>query len=68
MIILGIVLLLLVWLVAPIVPLPDPIWPLLHAGGVILLVLGIILLILAFLGMNIGPGIGQPRGSRRFYY
>ena len=68
MIIVGIVLLLICWLVAPSVPLPDPIWPLIHAGGVILLVVGFILLILSFITGGVGPGIGRPVGGRRFYW
>jgi len=68
MIILGIVLLLIWWLVAPIFPLPDPIWPLVHAGGIIFLVIGIILFILSMIGHPIGRGIGPERSGRRFWY
>jgi hypothetical protein len=68
MIILGIVLLLIVWLVAPAVPLPSPIWELIHAAGVILLVIGVILLILSFITGGVGPGIGRPVGGRRYYW
>lgn len=68
MIILGIVLLLIVWLVAPAVALPSPIWELVHAAGVILLVVGIIFLILSFVGHPIGRGIGTgPRGGRYWW-
>jgi hypothetical protein len=67
-IILGIVLLLIVWLIAPTVPLPPPIWELVHAAGVILLVVGIILLVLSLIGHPIGSGIGPERNGRRFWY
>lgn len=68
MIILGIVLLLLVWLLAPAVPLPPPIWELIHAAGIILLVVGIILFILSLVGHPIGRGVGTgPRGSRYWW-
>jgi len=67
-IILGVVLLLIVWLIAPSVPLPDPIWPVVHGAGVIFLVVGILLFILSFFGHPIGRGIGSgPRGSRYWY-
>lgn len=68
MIILGIVLLLIVWLVAPSLPLPDPIWPLVHAAGVILLVVGVIFFLLSFVGHPIGRGLGTgPRGGRYWW-
>lgn len=68
MIILGIVLLLLDWLLAPIVPLPYPIWELVHVVGVILLVIGIIFLILSLVGHPIGNGLGPARNGRRYWY
>lgn len=68
MIILGVVLLLLDWLLAPILPLPYPIWELVHVAGVILLVVGFIFLILGFFGYAPGPGIGRPVNGRRFYW
>lgn len=68
MIILGIVILLLCWLLAPIVPLPYPIWELAHVVGVILLVVGVIFLILSFIGHPIGRGIGRPVNGRTYWY
>lgn len=68
MIIVGVILLLLAYFIGPIIPLPYPIWELVHAGGVILLIIGVILLILSFLGFAPGPGFGPARNGRKFYY
>jgi hypothetical protein len=66
MIILGIVLLLIAYFIAPVVPLPDPIWPLVHAVGVIALIVGVILLLLSFFGVPLGRGL-VTRGNRRYW-
>lgn len=66
MIILGIVLLLIAYFIAPVVPLPDPIWPLVHAVGVIALIVGVILLLLSLLGVRVGRGV-YTRGNRTFW-
>lgn len=68
MIILGIVLLLLWWFLAPVVPLPPPIWELVHAFGWIFIIVGAILWLLSFLGHPVGRGVGTgPRGGRYWW-
>lgn len=68
MIILGLVLLLAWWFIAPAVPLPPPIWELVHGAGWILIIVGVILWVLAYFGHGIGRGVGTgPRGGRYWW-
>lgn len=68
MFILGLILVLAHAFLAPALPLPDPIWPLVYGFGWIFIIVGVILFLFSFLGHPIGRGIGTgPRGSRYWW-
>lgn len=69
MIILGLILVFAAWAVPQIVPdVPPGVIHVVDVGGWLLFAIGLVLFILSFLGVAIGPGIGNgPRGHRYWY-